>query len=47
MRNQKITKLGSKRSGFQLDGGWVMMTVVESKRERERERGYEREKGHE
>ena len=35
MRNKKITKLGSKRSGFRLDGGWVMMTVVRSERERE------------
>ena len=43
MRNKKITKLGSKRSGFRLDGGWVMMTVVRSERERERER----ERGHE
>ena len=34
MRNKKITKLGSKRFGFRLDGGWVMMTVVRSKRER-------------
>ena len=32
---KKITKLGSKRSGFRLDGGWMMMTVVRSKRERE------------
>ena len=45
MRNEKITKLGSERSGFWLDGGWVMMTVVGSGRERER--GSERERGHE
>ena len=38
MRNKKITKLGSKRSGFRLDGDWVMMMVVGSERERERER---------
>ena len=25
-------------SGFNLDGGWVMMMVVRSERERERER---------
>ena len=37
MRNEKITKLGSERSGFLLDGGWVMMTVVGFERERERE----------
>ena len=35
MRNEKITKLGSERSGFRLDSGWVMMTVVRSERERE------------
>ena len=38
MRNEKITKLGFERSGFWLDGGWVMMMVVGSERERERER---------
>ena len=38
MRNEKITKLGSERSGFLLDGGWVMMTVVGFERERERDR---------
>ena len=32
MRNEKITKLGSERSGFRLDGGWVMMTMVGSER---------------
>ena len=37
MRNEKITKLGSERSGFLLNGGWVMMTVVGFERERERE----------
>ena len=37
MRNEKITKLGFERSGFWLDGGWVMMMVVGSERERERE----------
>ena len=42
MRNEKISKLGSKRSGFRLDGGWVMMTVVGFERERE-ERERERE----
>ena len=36
---KKITKLGSERSGFWLDGGWVMMMVVGF--ERERERGHE------
>ena len=41
MRNEKITKLGSERSRFQLDGGWVMMMVVGFERERERERGHE------
>ena len=35
MRNEKITKLGSERSRFLLDGGWVMMTVVGFERERE------------
>ena len=46
MRNEKITKLGSERSGFRLDGGWVMMTVIGfvSERERERERGAMSEK---
>ena len=43
MRNKKFTKLGSERSGFQLDGGWVMMTVVGSKREGERKAVRERE----
>ena len=38
MRNEEITKLGSERSGFLLDGGWVMMTVVGFERERERDR---------
>ena len=33
MRNEKITKLGFERSGFWLDGGWVMMMVVGSERE--------------
>ena len=36
MRNKKITNLGPKRSGFRLDGGWVIMTVVGSKAVRER-----------
>ena len=43
MRNKKFTKFGSERSGFRLDGGWVMMTVVGSKREGEREAVRERE----
>ena len=43
MRNKKFTKLGSERSGFRLDGGWVMITVVGSKREGEREAVRERE----
>ena len=34
MRNEKITKLRSERSGFRFDGGWVMMMVVGSERER-------------
>ena len=37
MRNEKITKLGSKRSGFRLNGGWVMITVVGFEGEGERE----------
>ena len=43
MRNKKITKLRFERSRFRLDGGWVMMTVVGSKREGEREAVRERE----
>ena len=43
MRNEKISKLGSKRSGFRLDGGWVMMTVVGFEREGEAVRERERE----
>ena len=39
---KKITKLGSERSGFWLDGGWVMMMVVGFERERERERPWVR-----
>ena len=35
MRNKKITKLRFERFRFRLDGGWVMMTVVGSERERE------------
>ena len=42
MRNEKITKLGFERSGFWLDGGWVMMMVVGFEWERERERERER-----
>ena len=37
MKNEKIPKLGSERSGFWLDGGWVMMTMVGFESERERE----------